>query len=181
MPLKLEDKRRITEEVANIAVTAQSAIAVEYRGMTVTEITQLRVQARKAGVYLRVVRNTLARRAVANTPFECMKDSFLGPLILAFSPSDPGAGARVLNDFLKTNQKLVVKSIALGGKLIPVGELDKVAKLPTLGQALSQLMAVMKAPITQLVRTLAEPPAKLARTFAAIRDCKPSPTNPDGV
>jgi large subunit ribosomal protein L10 len=172
MPLKLEDKRRIVEEVTQVVATAQSAIAAEYRGMTVAEMTQLRVQARKAGVYLRVVRNTLARRATANTPFECMKDSLVGPLVLAFSTNDPGAGARVLSDYLKTHPKLVVKSIALGGKLIPVQELDKVAKLPTLEQALSQLLAVMKAPLTQLVRTLAEPPAKLARTLAAVRDSK---------
>jgi large subunit ribosomal protein L10 len=172
MPLKLEDKRRIVEEVSQVVATAQSAIAAEYRGMTVAEMTQLRVQARKAGVYLRVVRNTLARRATANTPFECMKDSLVGPLVLAFSTKDPGAGARVLSDYLKTHPKLVVKSIALGGKLIPAQELDKVAKLPTLEQALSQLLAVMKAPLTQLVRTLAEPPAKLARTLAAVRDSK---------
>jgi len=136
-------------------------------------MTQLRIQARKADVYLRVVRNTLARRAMANTAFECMQDSLTGPLLLAFSTKDPGAGARVIADYLKTNQKLVVKSIALGGKLIPAQELDKVAKLPTLEQALSQLLAVMKAPLTKLVRTFAEPPAKLVRTLAAVRDGKP--------
>lgn len=173
MPLKLEDKRRIVEEVAQIAATAQSAIAAEYRGLTVADMTQLRIQARKADVYLRVVRNTLARRAMANTAFECMQDSLVGPLLLAFSTKNPGAGARVIADYLKTNQKLVVKSIALGGKLIPAQELDKVAKLPTLEQALSQLLAVMKAPLTKLVRTLAEPPAKLVRTLAAVRDSKP--------
>jgi large subunit ribosomal protein L10 len=173
MPLKLEDKRRIVEEVAQIAATAQSAIAAEYRGLTVADMTQLRIQARKADVYLRVVRNTLARRAIANTAFECMQDSLAGPLILAFSTKNPGAGARVIADYLKTNPKLVVKSIALGGKLIPAQELDKVAKLPTLEQALSQLLAVMKAPLTKLVRTFAEPPAKLVRTLAAVRDSKP--------
>jgi large subunit ribosomal protein L10 len=106
-----------------------------------------------------------------------MKDSLVGPLILAFSMNDPGMGARVIGDYLKTNQKLVVKSIALGGKLIPAKELDKVAKLPTLEQALSQLLAVMKAPVTQLARTLAEPQAKLVRTLAAVRDSKqPQPS-----
>lgn len=174
MPLKLEDKRQIVEEVAQVATKAQSAIAAEYRGMTVAEMTQLRIAARKAGVHLRVVRNTLARRAIMNTPFECMKETLVGPLILAFSQDDPGAGARVITEYFKTNKKLVVKSIALGGKLIPPENLDKVAKLPTLEQALSQLLAVMKAPVTKLVRTLAEPHAKLVRTVAAIRDSKQS-------
>jgi len=172
MPLKLEDKRRIVEEVAQIAATAQSVIAAEYRGISVAEMTQLRVAARKTGVYLRVVRNTLAKRALVNTPFDCMKETLVGPLILAFSKNDPGAGARVITEYFKTNKKLVVKSIAIGGKLVPAQELEKVAKLPTLEQALSQLLAVMKAPLTQLVRTLAEPPSKLVRTIAAVRDSK---------
>ncbi len=172
MPLKLEDKRRIVEEVAQVAATAQSAIAAEYRGMTVEEMTQLRVNARQAGVYVRVVRNTLAKRAIEGTPCECLKKDLTGPLVLAFSPNDPGAAARVITGYLKTNKKLVIKSIALGGRSVNPADLDKVAKLPTLNEALSQLLAVMKAPLTKLVRTLAEPQAKLVRTVAAIRDSK---------
>lgn len=172
MPLKLDDKRAIVAEVAEIAATAHSAIAAEYRGMTVEDLTKLRVAARKDGVHIRIVRNTLARRAVANTPFECMQDSLTGPLLLAFSRKDPGSVARVIGDFAKTNNKLIVKSVALGGKLLAAKDLDALAKMPTYEQALASLMSVMKAPITKLVRTLAEPHAKLVRTVAAVRDSK---------
>lgn len=172
MPLHLEDKRAIVAEVAEIATKAHSALAAEYRGMKVAEITQLRVKARQSGVYLRVVRNTLARRAVSNTHFECMNELLVGPVMLAFSMEDPGAAARVISEFVKTNKKLLVKGIAISGQLLPANDIDKVAKLPTYHEAISLLMAVMQAPISQLARTIQEPHAKLVRTLAAIRDSK---------
>ncbi len=174
MPLKLEDKRAIVATVHKIASTAHSAIAAEYRGMTVTQMTQLRVQARQADVYLRVVRNTLARRAVLNTDFECLRDILVGPVVLAFSIDDPGAAARVIRDFSKNknNDKLVVKGVAIGGQLLGASEIEIVANLPTLKQAISKLMSVIQAPITKLVCTIQEPYAKLVRTIAAVRDSK---------
>ncbi len=178
MPLKLEDKRRIVEEVTQIASVAQSAIVAEYRGMKVAEMTDLRVLARKAGVQLRVVRNTLARRAVAGTSFECLQNVLVGTTILAFARNEPAAVAKVIKDFTKTNKNLLVKGIALSGRLFDETALDRVAKLPTYQESLSQLLAVMKAPLAKLVRTLAEPHAKLVRTIAAIRDHYPLPQEP---
>jgi large subunit ribosomal protein L10 len=172
MPLKLEDKQAIVADVANVASTAHSAIVAEYSGLTVAEMTELRQKAREGGVYLRVVRNTLARRAFLNTDFECLRDSLVGHIVLAFSKEEPSAAARVIKDFTKENKKLVVKSIALTGNLLDANDLDKVAKLPTHSEAISMLMSVMQAPITQLARTIQEPHAKLVRTIAAVRDSK---------
>jgi large subunit ribosomal protein L10 len=172
MALKLEDKKAIVAEVAEVAASAYSAVAAEYRGLTVGKMTELRRKARDNGVYLRVVRNTLARRAVENTDFACMQDIMVGPLVLAFSQADPGAAARVIKDFAKTNDKLVVKAVSISGRLLPASDIEALAKMPTYEQALSTLMATMKAPISKFVRTLAEPHAKLARTIAAIRDQK---------
>lgn len=172
MPLKLEDKQAIVADVANVASTAHSAIVAEYSGLTVAEMTELRQKAREGGVYLRVVRNTLARRAFLNTDFECLRDSLVGHIVLAFSKEEPSAAARVIKDFIKENKKLVVKSIALTGNLLDANDLDKVAKLPTHSEAISMLMSVMQAPITQLARTIQEPHAKLVRTIAAVRDSK---------
>jgi len=123
-------------------------------------------------VYMRVVKNTLARRALAGTTFEAVGPKLKGPLVLAFSKDDPGAAARVVKDFAKANEKLVATLVSLGGQVLPGGDLDRVASLPTREQALSMLLGVLKAPIAKLVRTLAEPPAKLARTVAAVRDQK---------
>ena len=176
MPLKLEDKRAIVATVNDIAHQAHSAIAAEYRGMTVAEMTELRKKARDAGVYLRVVRNTLMRRAVLNTDFECLQDILVGPIVLAFSMTEPSAAARVINEFVKTNKKLVIKGVAISGQLRPADDINVVAKLPTYPEAISQLMSVMLAPITQLVRTIKEPHAKLVRTIAAVRDSKSNNT-----
>jgi len=172
MPLKLADKELVVAEVAKIAATAQSAIAAEYRGMSVTAITSLRAKARQADVYLRVIKNTLAKRAIADTSFACMSDTLVGPIVLAFSLNDPGAAARVISEFAKTNDKLKVKSLSVGGQLLDGKDIDKLATLPTYNQAISMLMSVIQAPITQLVRTMAEPHAKLVRTVAAVRDSK---------
>ena len=172
MPLNLEDKKALVAEVSAVAAKAQSVVAAEYRGLTVAQMTDLRAKARAQGVYMRVVKNTLARKAVAGTAFETIGPMLKGPLVLAFSKDDPGAAARVVKDFAKGNDKLIATHMSLGGAVLPGKDLDKVASLPTREQAFSMLLGVMKAPIQKLVRTLAEPPPKLVRTLAAVRDQK---------
>jgi large subunit ribosomal protein L10 len=172
MPLTLEQKKAVVAEVAGVAAEAHSAVAAEYRGLTVAEMDELRAKARAGGVYLRVVKNTLAKRALEGTEFDCMSDQLQGPLILAFSQEDPGAAGRVLKEFIKDHEKLDVKLVAIGGQVYGASELETLAKLPTYEQALSQLMAVMKAPVEKLARTINEVPGKLVRTVAAIRDQK---------
>ena len=169
MPLTMGDKQAVVAEVAEVASRAHSAVAAEYRGLGVAEMTVLREKARESGVYLRVVRNTLARRAVENTQFACLQKELIGPLVLAFSETDPSASARVIRDFSKENAKLVVKLVSFGGKLLRADEIDVLASLPTREQAIARLMMVIKAPITQLARTLGEPHAKLVRTIDAVR------------
>ena len=170
--LNLEDKKSIVAEVSTVAASAHSAVAAEYRGLTVGEMTELRAKARNEGVYLRVVKNSLVKRAVEGTDFECMQDSLVGPLIMAFSQEDPGAAGRLIKDFSKEHDKLIARIISIGGEVLPADQIDRLAKLPNREQALSLLMAVMKAPIEKFVRTLNEPHAKLVRTVAAVRDQK---------
>jgi large subunit ribosomal protein L10 len=170
--LNLEDKKSIVAEVSAIAANAHSAIAAEYRGLSVGEMTELRVKARNEGVYLRVVKNSLTKRAVEGTEFACMQDSLVGPLVMAFSQEDPGAAARLVSEFAKTHNKLITKVIAIGGELLPIEQLERLSKLPNRNQAIALLMAVMKAPIEKFVRTLKEPHAKFVRTVAAVRDQK---------
>jgi large subunit ribosomal protein L10 len=172
MSLSLEQKKVVVAEVAEVAAKAHSAIAAEYRGLTVGELTELRAKARNEGVYMRVVKNSLARRAVVGTDFECMTEGFVGPLMLAFSQEDPGAAARVIKDFAKEHDKLVVKLVSVGGQLLGASDIERLAKMPTRDQAISLLMAVMKAPLDKFARTLNEVPGKLVRTVAAIRDQK---------
>jgi large subunit ribosomal protein L10 len=172
MALNLEDKKALVAEMAEVAAKAQSVVAAEYRGLTVGQMTELRGKARQAGVYMRVVKNTLARKAYAGTSFESVGPKLKGPLVLAFSNDDPGAAARVVKDFAKTNEKLVATLVSLGGQVLPGKDLDRVASLPTREQALSMLLGGMKAPIQKFVATLAEPLPKLARTLAAVRDQK---------
>lgn len=167
MSSSVEAKQAVVTEVAAVAKTAQSAVAAEYRGLTVAEMTKFRVSARQAGVYVRVVKNTLARRAVEGTSFECMKGSLKGPLVLAFSREDPGAAARVVKGFAKEHDKLVTVALSIGGELYPASDLDRLASLPTLEEARASLVRMLAAPMTQLVRTFAEPAAMLARTLKA--------------
>src|SRR5215475_2896139 len=155
MALNLEDKKALVEEVSAVAGKALSVVAAEYRGLTVGQMTELRSKARTSGVYMRVVKNTLARKALAGTSFEAVGPKLKGPLVLAFSKDDPGAAARVVKDFAKSNEKLVATLVSLGGQVLPGGDLEKVASLPTREQALSILMGVMKAPIQKLASTLA--------------------------
>jgi len=172
MALNFEQKKAIVTEVAEIAQSAHSAVAAEYIGLSVAEMTDLRSQARSGGVYLRVVKNTLARRAVDGTEFECMGEGLTGPLLYAFSMEDPGAAARLIQNFSKGNSKLSARLVAIGGVLYPAEELQRLADLPTREQALAMLMGVMKAPIEKFVRTLAEPHTRLVRMLAAVRDQK---------
>jgi large subunit ribosomal protein L10 len=170
MALRLEDKKALVAEVKQAAETAHSALAAEYRGLTVTEMTELRKQAREQGVYLRVVKNTLARRAIEGTDFECMQEGLSGPLILAFSQEDPGSAARVFKAFAKDHERLVTRLVSIGGELLPAADLERLASLPTLDQARAMLLGALQAPAGQLVRTLNEPAAALARVLAARRD-----------
>ena len=167
MALRLEDKKALVKEVNAVAGDSITAVAAEYRGLSVAEMTELRKQARNAGVYMRVVKNTLARRAVVGTEFECMQDSLTGPILLAFSKDDPGAAARVIKDFAKGHDALQAVSLAVGGTVLPASDLNTLADLPTLDQARAMLLGVFMAPMSQLVRTLAEPSAMLARTMSA--------------
>jgi len=172
MALKLEEKKVVVAEVNAVAAKALSVVGAENRGLTVTQITDLRAKARKEGVYLRVVKNTLARKAVAGTAFECISPALKGPIVLAFSNDDPGAAARIVKDFSKGNDKLVTMLVSLGGQLLKPDALDRVASLPTRAQAISQLLGVIKAPISKFVGTLAAPQSKLVRTLAAVLEAK---------
>jgi large subunit ribosomal protein L10 len=146
MASTVEAKQAIVTEVAAVAKTAQSAVAAEYRGLTVAEMTKLRASARQAGVYVRVVKNTLARRAIEGTSFECMKGSLKGPLVLAFSREDPGAAARVVKGFSKEHDKLKTVALSIGGELYPASDIDRLASLPTLTDARTSLVRVLAAP-----------------------------------
>ena len=172
MALNLEQKKAVVAEVADVANKALAAVAAEYRGLTVEEMTDLRAKARDGGVYLKVAKNTLVRRAVEGTEYECMQEMLTGPLLLAFSMEDPGAAARLVKEYSKDHDKLIATNVAVGGQLYDASELDRLSKLPTYDQAIAILMGVMKAPIEKFVRTLAEPHTKLVRTVAAVRDAK---------
>jgi large subunit ribosomal protein L10 len=174
MALKLEEKKVVVAEVNAVAAKALAVVAAENRGLTVTQMTDLRAKARKAGVYLRIVKNTLARKAVVGTSFECIAPSLKGPIVLAFSNDDPGAAARIVKAFTKDNDKLVTTLLSLGGQVLKPQDIDRVASLPTRAQAVSQLLGVLKAPLTKLAGTLQAPHAKLVRTLAAVAEAKKS-------
>jgi len=172
MSLSFAQKEAIVAEVAEVAKGAYSAIGAEYRGLTVKQMTALRAEARKAGVYVRVVKNSLAKRAFAGTDFACMEAGLTGPLLLAFSQEDPGSAARVAEAFAKGHDQFVVKLVSTGGKLLDPSKLGTLAKMPTYDEAVSQLMTVMKAPIQKLAVTVNEVPGKFVRTLAAVRGTK---------
>jgi large subunit ribosomal protein L10 len=172
MKLKLNDKKEIVAEVAKVAASSVSVVAADYRGLTASQMTSLRANARKANVKLRIVRNTLARIALTGTEYECLNSALTGPILLAFASDEPGATARLMRDFAKDNDKLDVKAISLGGQLYSKKDLDAVAKLPTKIEAITRLACVLQAPITKLVRTMAEVPSQAVRVLAAVRDSK---------
>jgi large subunit ribosomal protein L10 len=168
----LEDKKAIVAEVNETATSALSLVIADARGVTVSGMTALRQSARDNAVTLRVVRNTLAKRALAGTDYECVSDALVGPSLFGFSMEDPGAAARIFKDFAKENKHFEVKALAVSGQMLGADQLDVLAKMPTRDQALSMLMSVMKAPVTKLVQTMNEVPGKLVRTLAAVRDQK---------
>ncbi|MBX2839413.1 MAG: 50S ribosomal protein L10 [Gammaproteobacteria bacterium] len=172
MALTYSEKQAVVAEVAEVANNALSAVAAEYRGLTVSDVTDLRVKARETGVYVRVVKNSLAKLAVKGTEFECMDSHLSGPLMLAFSQEDPGAAARLFRDFAKDHDQLKITVGAVGGDTIDASDIGKLANLPTRDEAISQLMSVMQAPITKFVQTLNEVPSKFVRTVDAVRAAK---------
>lgn len=172
MAFGLERKKEIVAEVNETATKALSAVMADYRGVSVDEMTELRNQAREAGVLVRVIRNTLARRAFEGTSYECFNELLLGPNIMAFSLQDPSAGARVFKDFARGNQHFEIKALSIGGKLLAANQIDVLATLPTKDQAISILMATMMAPVTKMVQTLNDIPAKVTRAVAAVGDQK---------
>jgi len=169
--LNLSEKQAVVAEVAEQVSKAQVIVVAEYRGLQVGNITALRKQAREGGVYLRVLKNTLARRAVEGTPFAGLADKMVGPLIYGIS-ADPVAAAKVLNGFAKDNDKLVIKAGAMANYLMDVNGVKALATMPSREELLSKLLGTMQAPITQFVRTLNEVPTKFVRGLAAVRDAK---------
>lgn len=172
MAIGLEEKKAIVAEVNETATSSLSLVVADARGVTVTSMTALRAQARENNVHLRVVRNTLAKRALEGTDYECINGTLVGPSLFGFSMEDPGAAARLFKDFAKENAKFEVKALAIGGTAMGADQLDVLAKMPTRDQAISMLMSVMKAPVTKLAQTMNEVPGKLVRTLAAVRDQK---------
>ena len=172
MALALEDKKQIVAEVNETASSALSLVIADARGVNVTDMTALRKLARENQVQLRVVRNTLAKRAFVETEFDCVNEALVGPSLFGFSMEDPGAAARIFKDFAKENEKFEVKALSVGGKLLEASQIDALAKLPTRDQALGMLASVMIAPVTKLVRTFNEVPSKVTRAVAAVRDQK---------
>ena len=171
MSLNLDDKKTVVAEVSAEVANAQSIIVAEYRGLGVVDLTALRANARKTGVYLRVVKNTLVRRALAGTPFEGLSAKLTGPLIYGIS-KDPVAAAKLLNDFAKGNDKLAIKIGAMPNYVMDVAGVKALATMPSREELLSKLLGTMQAPITQFVRTLNEVPTKFVRGLAAVRDAK---------
>lgn len=171
MGLSLEQKQAVVSEVAARLAGAQAVIVAEYRGLDVERVTQLRSKARKSGVYLRVLKNTLARRAVKGTPFEKLSEQMVGPLMYGIS-QDPVAGAKVLSEFAKENELFVIKAGAMPNAMMSASDIKALAQLPSREQLIAKLLGTMQAPIVKLVRTMNELPGKLVRTLAAVRDAR---------
>ncbi|MFT6791714.1 MAG: large subunit ribosomal protein L10 [Cellvibrionaceae bacterium] len=172
MALAFEDKVQIVAEVSEIANNALSLVIADARGVSTTDMTILRKQARDNSIQLLIIRNTLAKRAFAKTEFECVSEALIGPSLFGFSMEDPGAAARVFKEFAKKNNNFEVKALSAGGKLLASSQIDTLAKLPTRDQALGMLASVMIAPVIKLVRTCNEVPTKVVRAVAAVRDQK---------
>ena len=172
MPLNLDEKKAIVTEVRSMANDSLSLVIADARGVNVGAMTSLRSKARSEGVELRVVRNTLARRAFVDTEYACVEELLVGPSLFAFSMEAPGAGARIFKEFSKENEAFEIKALSVGGKLLGSESIDVLANLPTLEQALGMLASVALAPVINIVRTLNEVPTQVTRTVAAIRDQK---------
>ena len=171
MGLNLEQKQAVVAEVAAQLANAQAVIVAEYRGLDVGRVTQLRAKARKSGLYLRVLKNTLARRAVKGTPFESLSEQMVGPLMYGIA-ADPVAGAKVIAEFAKENELFVIRGGAMPNTKMSDKDVKALALLPSREQLLAKLMGTMQAPVAKLVRTMNEVPARFARTLAAYRDSK---------
>lgn len=171
MTLNLEQKQAVVAEVSAQLARAQAVVLAEYRSLRVEEMTELRRKARGSGVYLRVLKNSLARRAVADTPFQGLAEQMVGPLAYGIS-SDPVAAAKVLQEFAKGNDRLVIKAGAMPNVVMSAREVVSLAQLPSRRELLAKLLATMQAPLAMFVRTLNEVPAKFVRTLAAVRDQK---------
>ena len=171
MSLNLEQKQAVVSEIVAQLGSAQSVIVAEYRGLNVGAVTDLRAKARKSGLYLRVLKNTLARRAVKGTPFEKLSEQMVGPLMYSIS-QDPVAGAKVLSAFAKDNEKFVIRGGAMPNLLMSVKDVSALAALPSRDELLAKLMGTMQAPVAALVRTMNEVPGKFVRTLAAVRDAR---------
>jgi large subunit ribosomal protein L10 len=172
MALNLAQKKELVAELAEVAAGAQSLVAADYIGLTVAQLTELRAKARKNGVFLKVAKNTLVRRAVDGTDYQCVADALTGPLLFAFSKDDPGAAGRLIKDFAKGNDKLKPRLVAVGGQMYPASHVEQLASLPTLEQGLGMLAGVMLAPVIKFVRTLAEPVAQTARVVNAVAEAR---------
>jgi large subunit ribosomal protein L10 len=171
LSLNLEEKKAVVAEVSEQVSKAQAIVLAEYRGLEVGEMTELRAQARKSGVYLRVLKNTLVRRAVDGTPFSALANEMVGPLVFGIS-TDPVAAAKVLNDYAKSNEKFVIKAGAMPNQVMNAKGIQTLASMPGREQLLSKLLGTMQAPIAKFVRTLNQVPAGLVRALAAVRDQK---------
>jgi large subunit ribosomal protein L10 len=171
--LNLEQKQAVVAEIAKQVAGAQAIVMVENRGMAVADMTKLRAKARASGVYFRVVKNTLVRRAVEKTPFAGLADSMVGPLAYGIGP-DPVAVAKVLNDFAKGHEKFVITGGAMPGQVMSPKEITALASLPSRQELLAKLVGTMQAPIAKFVRTLNEVPSKFVRGLAAVRDARPA-------
>jgi large subunit ribosomal protein L10 len=171
LSLNLEEKKAVVAEVSEQVSKAQSIIIAEYRGLEVGNMTELRVQARKSGVYLRVLKNTLVRRAVDGTPFSGLASQMVGPLVFGIS-TDPVAAAKVLNDFAKSNDKFVIKAGAMPNSVLDANGVKALATMPSRDELLAKLMGTMQAPVAKFVRTLNEVPTSFVRGLAAVRDQK---------
>lgn len=172
MALRLEDKQAIVADVNETAQSAISLVVADARGVDVSSITALRKQAREENVDLRVIKNTLARRAFVGTEYECTAEALVGPSLFGFSMEDPGAAARLFKEFAKENEAFEIKALAVAGQMMGPEKIDVLAKLPTRDQALAQLASVMIAPVTKLVRTLNEVPSQITRVVAAVGESK---------
>ena len=172
MPLNLDDKKAIVAEVNETAAQALSLVVADARGVDVNDMNALRTKARAENVQLRVIRNTLAKRAFAETDYACVEEVLVGPSMFAFSMEDPGAAARLFKDFAKANDSFEVKALSVSGQLLGKDQIDVLANLPTLEQALGMLASVTLAPVTKLVRTLNEVPTKVTRVVAAVKTQK---------
>ncbi|GGX76067.1 50S ribosomal protein L10 [Saccharospirillum salsuginis] len=172
MALNLEDKKLIVSEVKDVAANALSLVIADARGVTVADMDNLRKQAREQKIYMRVVKNSLAKRAFEGSEYEVANAALTGPTLLAFSMEDPGAAARLLKDFAKNTEPFEVKALSVGGELLGAEQIDRLAKLPTRDEALGMLANVTLAPVTKLARTLNEVPSSITRVMAAVADKK---------